>query len=333
MSSPVPRHFSFVVFPGFELLDLTGPYSVLSAAAETAPHHHWKVCIAAAEPGVVQSAQGLSILADYHLSELAACGLDTLICVGGDPDPVQTALADQAFIGQIRNAGLRAQRCVSICSGTFFLAEAGLAQNRRVTSHWRAVTTLAKRYPDLSVEPDAIYVQDGPVWSSAGVTAGLDLALALVEAEMGRDPALRIARNLLIPRIRSGGQSQYSADLAAQAEGDTRLARLCQAVRQSPEQSWSIDDICERYHLSRRTLTRLCQAELGLPPGLLVERLRLDLARSALVETDASISQIAQHTGFASLQRLERAFQRQMRTSPRAFRARFRSPYAQESLS
>ncbi len=322
----------FVVFPGFELLDLTGPLTVLSDAARLSPQHNWRIQVAARAPGPVRSGQGLSVHADVALHALADQELHSLICVGGDPEPVQAALADRALIDAIAAAGKRARYQISICSGTFFLAEAGLASGRRVTSHWRAVQPLAARYPDLEVEPDAIYCRDGRVWSSAGVTAGLDLALALVEQQMGRTLALKIARNLLIPRMRSGGQSQYSADLASQASADTRLTHLCQSVRQTPTAPWTIEDLCEQVNVSRRTLTRMCQSQLGLPPGQLVERLRVDLARSALVETDMSITDVAQQAGFSSLLRLERAFQRQLNTTPRGFRARFRSPYAQESL-
>lgn len=329
MSSPGPM-LCFVVFDGFELLDLTGPYAVLSAAARLAPQSRWRLHVAAAEAGSVVSGDGLAVTADLSLEALAACDLHSLICVGGGAPAIESVLRDAAVMGAVQEAGGRARRVISICSGAFLLAEAGLARQRRMATHWRAVGALARRYQDLQVEPDAIYVQDGPVWSSAGVTAGIDLALALVEQEIDRRVALKIARNLLIPRIRSGGQSQYSADLAAQSDGDTRLARLCAAVRRDPAANWSVDEICDRFQIARRTLTRLCQFELGLPPGQLVERLRLDLARSALVETDAALALVARRSGFQSLQQLERAFQRRMQTSPRAFRARFRTPYAQE---
>lgn len=321
----------FVIFDGFELLDLTGPYSVLSSAAKHRPDLGWTLHVVAARKGPVQSAHGLTVHADMDLPEFEALSPDTLICVGGDPGPVQAQLDDEAFIAALRRIGDQATQLISICSGAFFLAETGLAQGRQLTSHWRALNTLRTRYPEINVETDALYVRDGPVWSSAGVTAGMDLSLALIEQLCGRELALRIARNLLIHRIRSGGQSQFSADLSAPLGSDTRLTKLCEAIRKTPAADWQVDQLCEYAGTSRRSLTRLCQTELGLAPAQLVERLRVDLARTALVDTDASVTQIANMSGFTSLQRMERSFQRHMNTSPREFRARFRSPFQSES--
>ena len=240
ISSASARTLCFVVYPGFELLDLTGPYSVLASAASLAPQLGWSLCIAAPEAGLVSSGHGVSVNADHALSDLTDRALHSLICVGGDPGPVEQILSDPDFLSQLRKTGAQAERQISICSGAYLLAEAGLARNRRMTTHWRAVRHLADRYDEVSVEPDAIYIQDGPVWSSAGVTAGLDLALALVEQEAGRDIALKIARNLLVPRLRSGGQSQYSTDLAAQFDPASKLARVCEGVRRQPDEDWSI---------------------------------------------------------------------------------------------
>lgn len=330
-----PQRICFVIYDGFELLDLTGPFTVLSAAARKDPEKRFELCVAARETGQIRSANGLTVMAEHRLNDLAQSeqGVHSLVCVGGDQPQIGAAIADKTFTRSIAEAGQRAQRRISVCSGTFFLAASGLARQRRVTTHWRAAQRLARAFPDLSVDSDALYVQDGPVWTSAGVTAGIDLTLTLVEQDFGREAALAIARNILVPRIRSGGQSQYSAELAAQDEGETRLARLFSAVRREPEADWQIDNLCELLHVSRRTLTRLCQSETGLSPAQLVERLRLDRARSHLVETDAPLGQIARRSGFATLQRMERAFQRQMSTTPREFRARFRSPYAQESFA
>lgn len=323
----------FVIFDGFELLDLTGPYSILSSAAKLRPDLGWSLHLVAPNKGPVQSGQGLVVHADMDLSELEALRPDTLICIGADPGPIQTQLDDPIFIAALKRIGTQAKQLISICSGAFFLAETGLAKGRQLTSHWRAITTLRTRYPEIEVETDALYVRDGPVWSSAGVTAGMDLSLALVEHFCGRDLALRIARNLLIHRIRSGGQSQFSADLSAPLGSDTRLTQLCEAIRKTPDADWQVEQLCAFSGTSRRSLTRLCQAEFGLPPAQLVERLRTDLARTALVETDASVSQVAHLSGFGSLQRLERSFQRHMNTSPREFRARFRSPFQPEPSS
>ncbi|WP_440958544.1 GlxA family transcriptional regulator [Oceanicaulis sp. LC35] len=334
MSSFAPaRTVCFVIYPGFELLDLTGPYSVLASAARLAPRLGWTLCIAAPESGLVTSGHGVSIQADHALSDLETRSFHSLICIGGDPQPVQEIVSDPTFMASLRKAGAQAERQISICSGAYLLAEAGLARNRRLTTHWRAVRPLAERYPDVTVEPDAIHIQDGPVWSSAGVTAGIDLALALVEQEAGRDIALKIARNLLVPRLRSGGQSQYATDLAAQFDPASRLARVCEGVRKEPDADWSIDGMCARFHMSPRTLSRLTRSELNLSPAQLVERLRLDLARSLLVETDRHVTDIADLCGFGSLQRLDRAFLRQIGVSPRDFRARFRTPFPVETAS
>ena len=332
-SSASVRTLCFVVYPGFELLDLTGPYAVLSSAAQLAPQLGWSLCIAAPEAGLVASGHGVSVMADQALHDFEKTPLNSLICVGGDSGPVEAILSDQAFMHSLRQAGAQAERQISICSGAYLLAEAGLARHRRLTTHWRAAPYLADRYPDIRVEADAIYIQDGSVWSSAGVTAGIDLALALVEIEAGRDLALKIARNLLVPRLRSGGQSQYSTDLAAQSDPASRLARVCETIRREPEADWSIEGLCARFHMSPRTLSRLTRTELDLSPAQLVERLRLDLARSLLVETDRSVTDIADLCGFGGLQRLDRAFVRQLGVSPRDFRARVRTPFPQETAS
>ena len=333
IASITVRTLCFVVYPGFELLDLTGPYAVLSSAARLAPQLGWSLCIAAPEAGLVTSGHGVAVLAEHALQELEATPLHSLICVGGDREPVETVLSDQDFLDRLRRTGEAAERCISICSGAYLLAEAGLARHHRLTTHWRAVRHLSERYPDIKVEPDAIYIQDGAIWSSAGVTAGMDLALALVEQEAGRALALKIAQNLLVQRLRSGGQSQYSPDLAAQARPESRLARLCDAVRREPSADWSIEALCDRFHLSRRTLSRLTRTELNQSPAQLVEQLRVEAARALLVETDHAISVIADMCGFGGLQRLDRAFQRQLGVAPRDFRARFRTPFPQETAS
>lgn len=328
------RRISFLIYPGFQLLDLSGPLAVFAGANRALRRTVYENQAVATLIGPVASSSGLDVVAQARFADVSdtLSDEDTLIAVGGEIDEIDRAIHEGGLVGLLRADAGRAERLASICTGAFLLAEAGCLQDHRVTTHWWDAKTLMQRFADLAVEDDAIFIQSGRIWSSAGVTAGIDLALALVERDHGRDIALTIARHLVVPRMRPGGQSQYSSELAQQARSGQRLAGLVQSIRATPNADWSVEAMTETLGLARRTLTRLCREELDTSPAALVERLRLDAARAALVETDLPLERIAEQAGFSSLQRMDKVFARRLGVAPRSFRTRFRSPFAKEIL-
>jgi transcriptional regulator GlxA family with amidase domain len=321
-----PHSLAFLIYPGFQLLDLAGPMSVFAGANRALGHNAYELRVLAEHVGPVHSSAGLSVHADGSWQDTLPV-VHTLLAIGGELPEIDTALMSGALPDRVRRSRDAGMRTGSVCTGSFILAAAGILDGHRATTHWWNSQELAARHPAIEVDADAIHIQSGNIWTSAGVTAGIDLALAMVEADHGRALALTIARHLVVPRMRSGGQSQFSTELDLQTEPGTRLARLGQAIRQSPASRWTVEDMSEYANTSRRTLARLCRGELGLSPAGLVERIRLDAARRALVETDWSITLIADRSGFGSCQRLERAFSRQLGVSPVRFRDRFRTPH------
>jgi len=318
---------AFLIYPGFQLLDLAGPMSVFAGANRALGMDAYSLRVLSSEVGPVLSSAGLAVMADESYSSALPDG-HTLLAIGGELPEIDRALEDIQLTARVKSSLSQASRVGSVCTGAFILAAAGVLDRHRVTTHWWDSQKLASRHPDITVDTDAIYIQSGKIWTSAGVTAGIDLALALVELDHGRDIALTIARHLVVPRMRSGGQSQFSTELDLQMRPGTRLGKLCEAIRRAPSQPWSVDAMSETAGVSRRTLSRLCREELNISPAALVERLRIDTARRALVETDRPVTLIAEEAGFGSCQRLDRAFARQLGVSPVRFRERFRSPYS-----
>ncbi|WP_300530219.1 GlxA family transcriptional regulator [Maricaulis sp.] len=327
------RTLSFLIYPGFQLLDLSGPLAVFSGANTALGRTAYAFNIVAEQTGPVVASCGLSVTATHSYAD-AQSGLaatDTWFALGGEAPEIEAELARGLITPLLRAAHGTAARLASVCTGAFFLAEAGCLAGRRATTHWWSSDRLARRFPAIEVDGDAIFIQSGRIWTSAGVTAGIDLALALVEQDHGRDAALLIARHLVVPRMRHGGQSQYSSDLAVQHTQERRLTGLADAVRAHPDKRWTVDALAQRAGVSRRTLSRLCRDELETSPAGLVESIRLDAARQALVETDLAVERIAEQSGFGSAQRMDRVFGRRLGLAPRAFRSRFRSPFAQET--
>jgi transcriptional regulator GlxA family with amidase domain len=267
-------------------------------------------------------------VADLAVSDSAPAKLrnsDTVIAAGGDGG-LRPALENGEIVALIKTASRRGARIVSVCSGAFFLAAAGILDGRRAATHWRAVERLRRFRPQVDVDPDAIYVRDGNIWTSAGVTAGIDLALALIEADFGRAIALAVARRHVVFRIRPGGQGQFSPELAAQGVRDRRLSRLAERIAESPQEDWRTDTLATEAGVSLRSLSRLFRRELNTSPSEFVERARIDQARRSLLETDAPIEGVAIQCGFGSLRRMDRAFARAISATPTEFRARFKSP-------
>ncbi|MFC5182726.1 GlxA family transcriptional regulator [Actinomadura harenae] len=308
----------FVVFDGFQSLDLTGPFEVFSFTGR------YECLVVAPEAGEVRANSGLPVVARHGVRDLdPSRGIDTLVVVGGAG--VDAAVRDEALVGWIRDAARGARRVASVCSGVLLLGAAGLLTGRRVTTHWEREEQVRHAHPEAVVDCDPIFVRDGRIWTSAGVTAGMDLALALVEADLGRDAAHHVARELVLFLRRPGSQSQFSVPLwTARPESDP-IRTAVDAVHARPGDRHGIGDLAERAGLSTRQLQRRFTAEMGVPPGGYVERVRIEAARRALAETAEPVEALARRLGFGTGETLRRAFHRTVGVAPSDYRERFRT--------
>ncbi len=323
MSSLRPQRIAFVAYEGLEALDLTGPWEVLHTAGTIAGRPPELACLTS-DGADVRSSSGLLYRAVGAVGDAEA--VDTLIVVGGFG--VQRARADERLIAGIGRLAGSARRVVGVCSGAFLLAEAGLLDGRRATTHWAYCDRLAGEFPATDVDPDPIFVRDGHVLTSAGVTAGMDLALALAEEDHGREAALATARMLVVYARRPGGQSQFSVQLERGTASDPPLRELQAWIAEHPDEDLSVGSLAGRMHISERQLSRVFRRELGTTPADYVERVRVEAAR-ALLETELDpLEAIAGRCGFASAEVMRRAFHRRVGASPREYRDRFRSPIA-----
>lgn len=310
------RDVLIVLFDDVQSLDVTGPLEVFSGA-NLLVDAAYRVRTATVGGAPIRTSSGLRITPDLDLA--AADIPHTLLAPGGPgsrrPQPVITEW--------LRRAGPTAPRLVSVCTGAFLLAEAGLLDGRRVTTHWSRTDQLAHRYPALTVDPEPIYVRDGDVWTSAGVTAGMDLTLALVEADHGRDVALAIARALVMFLRRPGNQTQFSAQLAAQVAHRAPLRDVQAWVAEHPEADLSVEALAQRAGLSTRQFARAFADEAGIPPGRYVDQVRLEAARRHLEDTGADIGQVARVCGYGTPESMRRAFVRALGVPPAEYRRRF----------
>jgi transcriptional regulator GlxA family with amidase domain len=249
--------------------------------------------------------------------------IDTLVISGGRD--MDEAADDAKLVDNIRRLAAQARRVTSVCSGAFLLAAAGLLDGRRATTHWAECAQLEREYPNVSVEPDAIYVKDGNVWTSAGVTAGIDLALALVAEDHGRRAAALVARRLVVYLRRSGGQGQFSALLAAQSADDEPIRDLLAWVPDHLTDDLSIPVMSARTHLSERQFSRVFKAEVGITPAEHVEAVRMEAACRLLETTNSTMEQIARACGFGTPETMNRAFRRRLNTTPTNHRYHFGS--------
>lgn len=314
-----PRAVTFVIFDGYQTLDLAGPYEVFGKAG-------YDLLVVAEAAGQVRSNTGLPVLAERGIAETDPTTTDTLVVVGGSG--VQSARRNHDLVAWISAAAARAPRVASVCSGAFLLAEAGLLDGRRVTTHWRQAARLAREYPAIEVDCEPIFIRDGRFWTTAGVTAGMDLALALVEADLGRDAALDVARELVLYLRRPGNQSQFSLPLwSAQPAGGDVLRKVVDAIHANPGGRHSIADLASLAGLSPRHLQRRFTKEIGVPPAVYVERARIEAAQRALAERDDPVESIARRYGFGTGETLRRAFHRIVGIAPSDYRDRFRTAY------
>ena len=314
-----PVRVVIVAFDGVQSLDVTGPAEVFAAAGHP-------VTLVSRDGAAVRTSSGLTLVPHGATSSVPADEIDTVLVAGGDGTP--GAMTDLALLDWLRATAPRCRRVASVCSGAFVLAEAGLLDGRRATTHWSVCDLLARRYPSVTVDPEPIYVRDGDVWTSAGVTAGMDLALALVEGDHGRDEALRIARRFVLFLRRPGNQAQFSAQLAAQAAGRDGLREVQHWIADHPGADLSVEALARRAGMSTRHFARCFTAEVGVTPARYVENVRLEAARRLLEESDEGVDAVARTCGFGTAETMRRTFVRALRVPPAEYRTRFKTATA-----
>jgi len=341
------RTVVIVLFDGVQSLDVTGPLEVFAGAnrwqsgrdhspagsnGPDGPAYRIRTASLGGHP--VRTSSGLRLAPDGSLGQAenghaengqdesaqAESGPDVLLVPGGQG----TRDADPDLLAWLSAHGPRARRLVSVCTGAFLLAEAGLLDRRRVTTHWAYCVTLATRFPQITVDPDPIFVTDGHITTSAGVTAGIDLALALVEDDLGRDAALDIARHLVVFLRRPANQAQFSTQLAAQLADREPLREVQRWIADHPAADLSVEMLASRASLSPRQFARAFAAEVGMPPGRYVDRVRLETARRRMEDTADGVAETARLCGYGTPEAMRRAFIRALGVSPAEYRRRFR---------
>jgi transcriptional regulator GlxA family with amidase domain len=308
-----------VGFPSAQILDITGPLEVFSTASRFLAIPRYATQLVSTDGGPVLSTSGLEF-ATSPIAEVVD-DIDTLVVSGGRD--MGEATADSKLVDNIRRLAGQSRRVTSVCSGAFLLAAAGLLDGRRATTHWAECAELERNYPNVSVEPDAIYVQDGNVWTSAGVSAGIDLALALVADDHGRKAAATVARRLVVYLRRSGGQGQFSALLAAQSANDEPVRDLLAWIPDNLTADLSIPAMAARTHLSERQFSRVFKSEVGITPAEHVEAVRIEATCRLLETTLLGVEEIARTCGFGTPETMNRAFRRRLNTTPSDHRYHF----------
>lgn len=329
-----PARVAFLIYPGFQSLDLTGPYEVFAganrwlAARQQAPRY--RLSLVSPDGQSAASESGLEFSPAHALQGLRE-PLDTLLVCGGFG--AEQAAANPALLRSLRRVAAQCRRTASVCTGSFILAAAGLLDGRRATTHWASCERLARHYPKLRVEADPIYTRDGPVWTSAGVTAGIDLALALVEEDLGREAALTIARWLVLFLRRPGTQRQFSAQLSAQMAERDPLRRVQAHIAENLHQTLAVEQLAEHASMSPRHFSRCFSQEVGLTPARYILGLRLEAARRLLEETQQPLERVAERCGFGSTETMRRQFLRELSVNPREYRRRFHAGPAGAALN
>lgn len=325
MASSEPRRIAILAFDGVQSLDITGPAEVFNGVSRRAVDKGeappYGVELIAPRSGLFNTTGGIRMQADRST---AACRgpIDTLIVAGGQGAPA--AAADPALRRWLVRATERSRRVASVCTGALVLAAAGLLDGRRATTHWASCDQLAREHPEVKLEPDAIFVRDGELWTSAGVTTGMDLALAMVEEDLGHEVALEIARYLVVFMQRPGGQSQFSSHLKAQRAEREPLRDLQAWIADNLTADLRVEALAERVHMSPRSFARAFTNEVGLPPGAYVEAVRIERAKQQLQHGGKPVEAIAGECGFGSAETMRRAFGRRVGAAPADYRARFR---------
>jgi transcriptional regulator GlxA family with amidase domain len=313
------RRVVIVAFDDAQSLDISGPAEAFSIATRFFKGDY-AIELVTPDGEPARCTSGLSLNADRSIDEVRGA-IDTLVIAGGvGTDDV---VGDERVIAWVRGAAKRARRVASVCTGAFVLAEAGLLDDRRATTHWADCARLAERYPQVAVESDPIYVRDGNVSTSAGVTAGMDLALALIEEDHGPEVALKTARALVLFVRRPGGQSQFSAQLTAGPARREPLRDVQAHIAEHPGSDLSVPALAGRAYMSERNFARAFRAETGMTPAAYVEAARVERARRELETTDLSVQAVAARCGFGTVETMRRAFGRRLGVNPAAYRDRF----------
>ncbi|MGW3623068.1 GlxA family transcriptional regulator [Streptomyces sp. NPDC000880] len=312
-----------VAFDGVQLLDVTGPAEVFTTANTFGARYD--VRIVSPTGTDVRTSSGVRVGVDGALPSLPA-RLDTLV-VPGQRD-WQRAVTDRSLLVLVEELVRRSRRITSVCAGAFVLAQTGALNGRRAATHWRLAGQLAIAYPQVKVEADPVFVKDGDVVTSAGVTAGIDLALSLVEDDHGADTARDVARELVVFMARPGGQSQFSARLAPREAKHPAVRRVMDTVGADPAAPHSLESLAREVGVSARHLSRLFRSETGTTPGQYLESVRLEAAQALLEASNDSVDTVAQESGFGSSETMRRIFQHTLGVAPTAYRARFRTTAA-----
>jgi transcriptional regulator GlxA family with amidase domain len=309
-----------VAFDGVRFLDVVGPLEVFAVANEQGDFYSARV----ATPGGsdVVTTTGSRLGADIALEDVDPEGIDSLVVAGS---PSWSLLLDERLVREVDRLAPAARRVVSVCTGTFALAAAGLLDGKRAATHWRHAAAMQRRFPEVEVVPDALFVRDGNVFSSAGIAAGIDLALALVEEDLGAEIARTTAKVLVVFLQRPGGQSQFSVWTNTQAVRHEPLRRVLDAVALDPAGDHTIPAMAARANFSERHLSRLFEEHLGSRPGEYVEQVRLEIARTMLEAGDESLASVAKQSGLGSEETLRRAFTKKFGVTPGAYRSRFQT--------
>jgi len=320
-----PRTVAIVTYPGVQSLDVTGPLEVFCGAqqlieAEGRSRRGYRVHVLSRDGLPLTTSSGLTVTPHASLRDAPAT-IDTLIVAGG-PGHADAA-SDPRFLDWLSRTSSKTRRTASVCTGAFLLAAAGLLDGRRATTHWASAHELQRLHPAVRVDPEPIFLRDGHVWTSAGVSAGMDLALALVEEDLDRDAALTIARHLVLFLRRPGNQSQFSATLAAQRAEREPLLEIQRAVLEQLAGDHCVEAMAARAHMSPRHFARAFRAETGVTPARYVERVRLEAARRRLEDTSEPLAVVASACGFGSAETMRRVFLRALHVGPAEYRRRF----------
>ena len=307
------RRIGILVFPEFQILDAAGPIAAFEIGARYVEGAYAVEAIAL-EPGPVRSSAGIAVAA---VPADAGERFDTLVIAGGVGS--RAAARDERVLGFVRASARTSRRIASVCSGAFVLATAGLLDGRKATTHWGACDEFARRFPRVRLEPDRIFVRDGEVWTSAGISAGVDLALAMIAEDLGEDVARNTARQLVVYRRRPGGQSQFSALLELERPGARFGEVLCWA-RERLAEPLPVERLAEQAAMSARHFARAFAAETGVTPAKAIERLRVEAARAPVEAGAEPIDRIAERLGFGDPERMRRAFLRAYGQPPQALR-------------
>jgi transcriptional regulator GlxA family with amidase domain len=327
-STETPRRIVVLAYPGVQPLDVVGPSEVFSAADAILADRRgglgraYEIEVVAQTLEPIMTRTGGYGIAPLRTTRQCRGPIDTLMVAGGFG--VYDAVEDAGLVRWIRSAARRSRRVTSVCSGSFLLAGAGLLEGKRATTHWSSCAELARRHPEVEVDPNPIFVHDGDIWTSAGVTSGMDLALALVEEDLGREVALEVARWLVLFLKRPGGQAQFSSHLAAQLAERDPLREIQGWIADHLDEDLRVEALAERASMSPRNFARAFRREVGMTPASYVTELRLESARQRLESGAEPIDQVAAKCGFGTPETMRRAFTRRVGVPPADYRARFR---------